>query len=108
MTPLRICSAARAITPRLAEHYLSSLARDGCIYAEFFVSPDHARRAGLSPEAYIAGLSVGMERAKAKTGIQSRMIVIGIRHFGVEAVEAAARFAVRGPPAGHRLRHGRR
>ncbi len=80
---------------RLAEHYLSSLARDGCIYAEFFVSPDHARRAGLSPEAYIAGLSVGMERAKAKTGIQSRMIVIGIRHFGVEAVEAAARFAVR-------------
>ena len=36
-----------------------------------------------------------MERARAKTGIESRMIVTGVRHFGVEAVEAAARFAAR-------------
>ena len=34
-----------------------------------------------------------MARAKAKTGIEGRMIVTGVRHFGVEAVEAAARFA---------------
>ncbi|MCV0395802.1 MAG: adenosine deaminase [Rhizobiaceae bacterium] len=79
----------------LAETYLSSLARDGAIYAEFFTSPDHARRAGLSPEAYTNGLAEGMERARAKTGIESRMIVTGVRHFGVEAVEAAARFAAR-------------
>jgi adenosine deaminase len=80
---------------RLSEHYLTSLARDGAIYAEFFTSPDHARRAGLSPEAYTQGLAQGMERAKAKTGIESRMIVTGVRHFGVEAVEAAARFAAK-------------
>lgn len=85
---------------RLAEQYLSSLARDGAIYAEFFVSPDHAKKAGLSAETYVAGLADGVKRANAKTGIEARMIVVGIRHFGVEAVEAAARFAAR---CGHPL-----
>ncbi|PZO82522.1 MAG: adenosine deaminase [Mesorhizobium amorphae] len=87
----------------LADTYLSSLAQQGAIYAEFFTSPDHARRAGLSPETYTAALGEGMERARARTGIESRMIVTGVRHFGVEAVEAAARFAAR---SGHRLLSG--
>lgn len=81
---------------RLAEHYLSSLARDRAIYAEFFVSPDHAETAGLSPDAYVRALGEGITRANAKTGIEARMIVTGIRHFGAEAVERAARFAARG------------
>lgn len=78
----------------LAEHYLTSLAADGAIYSEFFTSPDHARQAGLSPEAYTDGLAEGMRQAKTKTGIESRMIVTGVRHCGVESIEAAARFAV--------------
>ncbi len=78
---------------RLAEDYLTSLARDGAIYAEFFTSPDHARKAGLSPTAYTDGLAEGIHRANAKTGIEARMIVTGVRHFGVESVVAAARFA---------------
>jgi adenosine deaminase len=78
----------------LAEHYLTSIARDGAIYSEFFTSPDHARRAGLSPETYTNALGDGMRRAKEATGIESRMIVTGVRHFGVESVEDAARFAV--------------
>jgi adenosine deaminase len=49
----------------------------------------------LTPEAYTDALGEGMKRAKAKTGIESRMIVTGVRHFGVESVEAAARFAAR-------------
>lgn len=80
---------------RLADHYLSSLARDGAIYSEIFVSPDHAAKAGLSPEAYTNALGAGMIRARDKTGIEGRMIVIGVRHFGVAAVEAMARFAAR-------------
>jgi adenosine deaminase len=80
---------------RLAEHYLTSLARDGAIYSEFFISPDHAIKAGLSPEAYADALGEGIERARAKTGIEARMIVIGVRHVGVGAVEQAARFAVK-------------
>ncbi|MGD9913950.1 MAG: adenosine deaminase [Rhizobiaceae bacterium] len=85
---------------RLAEHYLSALARDGAIYSEVFVSPDHARKSGLTPEAYVGALGEGIERARAKTGIEGRMIVTGVRHFGVESVEAAARFAAR---CGHPL-----
>ena len=85
---------------RLADHYLSSLARDGAIYSEVFTSPDHAQKAGLSPKAYTEALGEGMLRARAKTGIEGRMIVTGVRHFGAESVEAAARFAAR---CGHPL-----
>lgn len=77
----------------LAEDYLVSIAAEGAIHAEFFTSPDHARHAGLSPEAYTEGLAEGMARAKARTGIESRQIVTGVRHFGVESVMDAARFA---------------
>ena len=84
----------------LAEHYLTSLARDGAIYSEIFTSPDHAAGAGLSPQAYTEALGEGISRAMAKTGIEGRMIVTGVRHLGVEAVERAARFAAR---CGHPL-----
>lgn len=80
---------------RLSEDYLSSLARDGALYSEFFISPDHAVKAGLSPKAYADALGEGIKRANAKTGIEARMIVTGVRHVGVEAVERAARFAVK-------------
>ncbi len=61
----------------LAEHYLTSLARDGAIYSEIFTSPDHAGKAGLSPKAYTDALGEGILRARAKTGIEGRMIVTG-------------------------------
>lgn len=80
---------------RLSEHYLTSIARSGAIYSELFISPDHAARAGLSPSAYVDALAAGLQRAKAKTGIEARMIVVGIRHMGVEAVETIARYAAR-------------
>jgi adenosine deaminase len=79
----------------LADHYLTSLARDGAIYSEIFISPDHAAGAGLSAKAYTDALGEGIARATARTGIEGRMIVVGLRHAGVEAVEKAARFAAR-------------
>ena len=78
---------------RLAQYYLTGLARDGAIYSEVFISPDHARQAGLSPQAYTNALGEGIMRAREATGIEGRMIVTGVRHFGVESVVAAARFA---------------
>ncbi len=79
----------------LAEDYLSTIARDGAIYSEFFISPDHAVKSGLSPAAYTDALGEGIKRANSKTGIEARMIVTGIRHSGVDAVEQAARFAAK-------------
>ena len=79
----------------LADHYLTSLARDGAIYSEIFISPDHAARGGLSAQAYTDALGEGIARARDRTGIEGRMIVVGLRHAGFEAVEKAARFAAR-------------
>lgn len=77
----------------LTENYLREIAREGAIYAEFFTSPDHAERVGLSPESYTEALAEGMRRAKSETGIESRMVVTGVRHVGPEAVVKAAQFA---------------
>lgn len=85
---------------RLALDYLCSLARGGAIYSELTVSPDHARSAGLSASAYLDAIAAGAEAAEAETGIVCRLIVVGVRHLGPEAVEAAAREAAR-------LRHPR-
>src|SRR5690606_12562322 len=78
----------------LAETYLASLAAQGAIYSEFFISPDHAKSAGLDPQAYVEGLADGIDRARADHGIEARMIVVGLRHLGPAAVEATARWTV--------------
>lgn len=84
----------------LAETYLTGLAESGAIHSEIFASPDHAVEAGLSPQAYVDALGEGIARAGAATGIEGRMIVIGVRHLGAAAVERAAHFAVQ---CSHRL-----
>ena len=84
----------------LAETYLTELAKGGAIYSELFVSPDHGVASGLGAQAYLDGLGAGMERARVKTGIEARMIVIGVRHLGADRVIAAAELAARRP---HRL-----
>lgn len=81
----------------LARTYLEGIAAENAIYAEIFVSPDHAVAAGLSPQAYFDGLAAGIADAKAATGIECRMIVVGVRHFGANKVEAAARLAASRP-----------
>ena len=78
---------------RLAAEHLRGLAEAGAIYAEIFVSPDHALAAGLKPESYLEGLGEGLRRARETHGIEARMIVVGIRHLGPERVEAAVRLA---------------
>ena len=81
----------------LAQTYLEGIAAEGAIYAELFVSPDHGVSAGLSELAYLSGISEGMKRATEATGIESRMVIIGVRHLGPERVEAAARLAATRP-----------
>ncbi|MTH97491.1 adenosine deaminase [Roseibium sp. RKSG952] len=71
----------------LAETYFRMLAAEGAIYGEVFISPDHARAGGLSYQSYVEGIAAGIERAKIDTGIEGRMIAIGVRHFGAGSVE---------------------
>lgn len=79
----------------LAEKYLTGLARGGAIYAELFITPAHAERVGLSAQDYTDALTEGANRANAKTGIETRLVVTGVRHYGAESVVAAARFAAK-------------
>lgn len=79
----------------LTETYLRELAAVNTIYSELFVSPDHGDRIGLGADAYFAGITEGIGRAKAATGIECRLVVVGERHFGPDSVRAAAEYAVR-------------
>ena len=79
----------------LAEAYLTELAEAGTIYSEIIVSPDHGKTIGLGAHAYLEGLAAGMEAARQKTGIESRMLITGIRHLGPESVIKTAEFAAK-------------
>ncbi len=79
----------------LAEAYLTELAEAGTIYSEIIVSPDHGNTIGLGAHAYLEGLATGMEAARQKTGIESRILITGIRHLGPESVIKTAEFAAR-------------
>jgi adenosine deaminase len=81
----------------LASTYLASLAAEGAIYSEFFISTDHARHAGIDPCEYISGLADGIADARRATGIEARMIATGLRHKGPEAVMETARWIVENP-----------
>ena len=81
----------------LAETYLSSIAEEGAIYSEIFVSPDHARLTGLSPEAYLNGLCEGIRRARDAHGIEGRIIITCVRHFGADQALEVARYAASRP-----------
>jgi adenosine deaminase len=81
----------------LSQTYFESIARDGAIYGEIFISTNHAQSTGLDPKEYVEGLAEGMERAKASTGLESRMIATGLRHLGPEGVEEAACWLIANP-----------
>ena len=81
----------------LAQTYFESIAADGAIYGEIFISTNHAQSCGLDPKLYVSGLAEGMRRAKAKTGIETRMIATGLRHMGPEGVDEAAEWLLKNP-----------
>ena len=81
----------------LAETYLGSIAEQGAIYSEIFTSPDHARLTGLSPQAYLNGLGEGIRQARETQGIEGRIIITCVRHFGADQALEVARYAASRP-----------
>ncbi|WP_319772685.1 adenosine deaminase [Breoghania sp.] len=81
----------------LAHAHYAGAAREGMIYGEVFISPDHAASAGLSFATYVEGIAAGMEQARDETGVEGRMIVVGVRHLGREAVTRAAKAMIAHP-----------
>jgi adenosine deaminase len=74
--------------------YLVACAREGAIYVELLVSPDHAASVGLPAAEQQAGVAQGIDDARRDTGIEARMLLVAVRNFGVEAaIEIARRHA---------------
>lgn len=81
----------------LSQTYFESIAAVGAIYGEIFISTNHAQSCGLDPKLYVEGLAEGMVRAKANTGIETRMIATGLRHMGPDGVDEAAEWLLANP-----------
>lgn len=77
--------------------YLASIAREGAIYAEIFCSPERATARGIPYGKWLAALVDGVDRARREFGIEGRIIVICIRHFGPERALVMAQSMVAEP-----------
>jgi adenosine deaminase len=77
--------------------YLASCARDGAIYVELIVSPDHAALVGLDPAEHLDAIARGIDEARSDHGIESRILLTAIRNFGVEQAIRTARYAASKP-----------
>ena len=62
--------------------YLKDCSYENVIYAETFISPDHAAECGISYDDMISGCVEGIEDAENDFGIIGRIIVTCVRHLG--------------------------
>ena len=77
--------------------YLVSCAAEGAIYVELTASADHANGVGVTDEEHLAALAQGIDDARAETGIEARIVMSCVRHFGAEKAREVARRTVEGP-----------
>ena len=78
----------------IAYDYLKRCAAENCLYVELIISPDHAKRFGLSYKDMVEGIAAGIDRARADFGIEARMNAALVRHLPQADVDAAAQTIV--------------
>lgn len=77
--------------------YYAHAARDGLVYGEMFVSLDHGLSHGASYQEFIGGLADGIDRTRARLGVEVRLVLTAVRHLGPAQAEIAARAAATFP-----------
>ncbi len=66
--------------------YLESSARDDVIYVEMMYSPEHAEKmTGIPSIEHLTAIQQAIHDAEKRYGIVGRVIIVAVRHFGVEA-----------------------
>jgi adenosine deaminase len=70
--------------------YLTRSAAEGCIYTELIVSSDHADMVGVGYDNMLAGITRGIDRARADTGIECRINSAMVRHFPMQQIAQVA------------------
>lgn len=64
--------------------YLTSIAKDGTIYAEIMIAPDIPLMFGMDYKSHMTAIQEGVEKAKEVCGIEARFILTIVRHMGPE------------------------
>ncbi|WP_340150368.1 adenosine deaminase [uncultured Sneathiella sp.] len=77
--------------------YLARCAREDTIYVEMFSSPDHAAEVGMSYKDHLDGIAAGIDDARKDFGIEGRIIVTCVRHFGADRALAVANLVASNP-----------
>lgn len=62
--------------------YLKTLAEQNTLYAELIVAPHHAGLNGVSYDAMLQGLVAGIDAARNDFGIEGRILMVFMRHYG--------------------------
>jgi adenosine deaminase len=78
----------------LTYDYLKESAHVGVIYTEMMYSPEHAEKvSGIPSIEHLLAIQDAITKAEEDYGIKGRIIVTGVRHFGIESCEQVARNA---------------
>ena len=81
----------------LTYEYLAGCAREGAIYVELIVSPDHAAFVGLGGDEHLGAIARGIDDARRDHQIEARILLVAVRNFGVEQSVHVARYAISRP-----------
>ncbi|MDQ5834042.1 MAG: adenosine deaminase [Actinomycetota bacterium] len=81
----------------LTYEYLASCARDGAIYVELIVSPDHAAFVGLGAHEHLGAIARGIDDARRDHQIEARILLVAVRNYGVEQAMLVAQYAATRP-----------
>jgi len=77
--------------------YLAGAAREGAKYVEMFCSPERPAALGITYGAWLDALVQAIDRARRDFGIEGRIVVICIRHYGPDRALAMAQTMVAEP-----------
>ena len=81
----------------LTYDYLAQCAQQDTIYVELLASPEHVALHGMSYPEFLEGISQGIYEAKRDFGIESRILVAMVRHYGIEKCLAVVETAIQNP-----------
>ena len=77
--------------------YLEECAKANTLYVELLYSSDHALLCGISIEDSLEGVVQGIKDAKRDFGIEARILLAFVRHFGVQKCIDVAKWAKANP-----------
>jgi adenosine deaminase len=77
--------------------YMKQCAAEGTIYAETFISSDHAAAVGMTYDDMLSGCVQGIDDAERDFGIVGRLILSCVRHLGPEQAVVVAQQLVDNP-----------